>query len=164
MPSCLQSWTDFFGNQVTYFTVEDEHRELTVTAITEVAMESPQPPPLRRAPVWEDAALAASGIATGPKYQRRPVRSIRLVCPRDDRLVSYAAMSFTPGRPLLEALLDLTARIFHGVQLRFLGHDVATPTMEVFDRRHGVCQDFAHLRSAVCGRWAWRRAMSAATW
>jgi len=26
-PSCLRSWTDYFGNQVTYFTVEEEHRE-----------------------------------------------------------------------------------------------------------------------------------------
>ena len=42
-PSCLRSWTDYFGNQATYFTVEEEHRELNVTAVSEVAMESPPP-------------------------------------------------------------------------------------------------------------------------
>src|SRR5208283_4807702 len=55
VPSCLRSWTDFFGNQVTYFTVEEEHRELTVTAISEVAMESPQSPPAASSPPWETA-------------------------------------------------------------------------------------------------------------
>ena len=53
-PSCLRSWTDYFGNQVTYFTVEEEHRELSVTAVSEVAMESPAPPPTSTSP-WEEA-------------------------------------------------------------------------------------------------------------
>ena len=58
VPSCQRSWTDYFGNQVTYFTVEDEHRELNVTAISEVAMETPQSPPAATTVAWEEAREA----------------------------------------------------------------------------------------------------------
>ncbi len=54
-------------------------------------------------------------------------------------------MSFTPGRPLLEAALDLTGRIFHEFKYDPTATSVSTPTMEVFEKRRGVCQDFAHL-------------------
>ena len=30
----------------------------------------------------------------------------------------------------------------------------------MLERRRGVCQDFAHLRSAACGRWGWARYVS----
>ncbi len=156
-PSCLRSWTDYFGNQVTYFTVEEEHRELNVTAISEVAMDAPPPTSASSAPAWEEARDAvrrghhvghhvpmvvvggATDISTASYVFDSPC--VR----RDDRLASYAAMSFLPGRPLLEAALDLTCRIFHEFKYDPTATSVSTPTMEVFEKRRGVCQDFAHL-------------------
>ncbi len=40
---------------------------------------------------------------------------------------------------------------------------VATPLVEVLERRRGVCQDFAHLMLACLRSRAWRHAMSAVT-
>jgi len=137
-PSCLRSWTDYFGNQVTYFTVEEEHRELIVTAISEVAMEIPPPPPPTSNLAWEEARNALD-VSTVPHAFDSPC--VR----RDDRLASYAAISFAPGRPLLEAALDLTRRIFQEFKYDPTATCVSTPTMEVFEKRRGVCQDFAHL-------------------
>ncbi|MGA9565233.1 MAG: transglutaminase family protein [Candidatus Korobacteraceae bacterium] len=61
---------------------------------------------------------------------------------------SYARQSFTPGRPMAEALLDLTARIHKDFQFDSRVTTVRTTTEEVFRKRRGVCQDFAHLQIA----------------
>ena len=47
-----------------------------------------------------------------------------------------------------EALLDLTSRIFHDFKFDSKVTTVRTPTEEVFKKRRGVCQDFAHLQIA----------------
>jgi transglutaminase-like putative cysteine protease len=60
----------------------------------------------------------------------------------------YALESFTPGRPILLAALDLTARIFREFTYDPRATNVTTPIREVFEHRRGVCQDFAHLQIA----------------
>ena len=148
-PSALRSWTDYFGNQTTYFTVEEEHRELSVTATSEVTID-PSPPEPAAPPLlpWEEARDTL-------RRQRAPIDlsavafAFESPCVgRDQRLAEYALTSFTPGRPLLEAALDLTGRIFHEFQYDPTATSVATPIMEVFEKRRGVCQDFAHLAIA----------------
>jgi transglutaminase-like putative cysteine protease len=64
------------------------------------------------------------------------------------QLASYALRSFTPGRQFLDALLDLTDRIFRDFRFDAKATNVRTPTEEVFRKRCGVCQDFAHLEIA----------------
>ena len=58
---------------------------------------------------------------------------------------TYAAPSFPPGRPVVEAVTDLTTRIFTDFTFDPAFSDVSTPLAEVLDHRRGVCQDFAHL-------------------
>ena len=60
----------------------------------------------------------------------------------------YALQSFTPGRPMGEALLDLTARIYADFHFDSGVTNVRTPPEEVFRKRRGVCQDFAHVQIA----------------
>ena len=47
-----------------------------------------------------------------------------------------------------DALLDLTARIHKDFRFDSKVTNVRTPTEEVFRKRRGVCQDFAHLQIA----------------
>jgi transglutaminase-like putative cysteine protease len=47
-----------------------------------------------------------------------------------------------------EALLDLTFRIHRDFRFDAKVTTVRTPTEEVFKRRRGVCQDFAHVQIA----------------
>jgi transglutaminase-like putative cysteine protease len=61
---------------------------------------------------------------------------------------AYALQSFTPGRPMREALLDLTARIHRDFRFDSKGDQRAHPAEEVFKKRRGVCQDFAHVQIA----------------
>jgi transglutaminase-like putative cysteine protease len=60
----------------------------------------------------------------------------------------YARQSLTPARPLREALLDLTERIHRDFQFQSKVTHVGTTVEEVFEKRRGVCQDFAHLEIA----------------
>ncbi|KAA2212818.1 transglutaminase family protein [Pseudoroseomonas oryzae] len=69
--------------------------------------------------------------------------------PETPEATSYAAESFPRGRPVLEGLLALNARIFRDFRFRSGATSISTPVSEVLARREGVCQDFTHLM--LCG-------------
>lgn len=60
-------------------------------------------------------------------------------------LEAYARASYTPGRPQLDAALDLTYRIFDDFEFDAKATDISTPLDQVLRGRRGVCQDFAQL-------------------
>jgi transglutaminase-like putative cysteine protease len=59
--------------------------------------------------------------------------------------------SFTPNRPIMEAMLELNTRIFNDFAFTPGFTDISTPLTKVFESRKGVCQDFAHF-SLACLR------------
>lgn len=63
-------------------------------------------------------------------------------------LADYTRESFPEGRPLLEAALDLTRRIHNDFIFDSKATEVSTPVETFFEKRRGVCQDFAHLQIA----------------
>ena len=145
-PSCESAWTDFFGNDVHFFSVETPHEELSIVARSEVEVFSPrdlfpqQTPTweqihdVLRSPVEEDVLAAAQFLPCSTYVEISPVA-------RD-----YGIESFPPGRPILDALLDLTGRIFRDFRYDQNATAVFTRPAEVFQSRRGVCQDFAHLQ------------------
>jgi transglutaminase-like putative cysteine protease len=145
-PAATRNWTDYYGNQVTYFTLEEEHRELSVTSVSSVEITPPALPQPQATQPWEEArdSAGSDGIDLMAAMFRLDSPCVR----RNSRLSDYASLSFTPRRPLLDAALDLTARIFHEFKFDSTATTVSTPTMEVFEKRRGVCQDFAHLQIA----------------
>ena len=64
-------------------------------------------------------------------------------------LPAYAAESFTPGRPMLAAALDLMSRIHEDFRYDTTVTDASTPVDRVFEMRAGVCQDLAHVGIAA---------------
>lgn len=146
-PAVLEDRVDFFGNPVCYFTVQEPHRELTVHVEHRVAVTPDDPPPHTppwetvrdrlphdRAPVWLDAYQFA--------FDSRYVAA-------DRRYADYARGSFAPGRPALDAARDLMRRVHSDFVYDPRATTLATPVAEVFERRRGVCQDFAHLMLAA---------------
>jgi transglutaminase-like putative cysteine protease len=139
---------DFFGNLLSFFTIQEPHRELMVESRSEVVMNgSPTPWPEVMLP-WEEAArlvpadLSEAGLEAcqfgfeSPRIRVRP------------EFAAYALESFTPGRSLPDALLDLTSRIHKEFSFDAKSTNVRTTPEEVFKKRRGVCQDFAHLQIA----------------
>jgi transglutaminase-like putative cysteine protease len=147
-PAVLRNQVDFFGNPVASFSVQNPHLLLSVTARSEVEVNAAVAP-LGLFPMsWEEAV---SVLASGRDPEARAARQYVFESPQiraNAELADYARPSFTPGRPLTEALLDLTRRIHE--EFRFVkgSTSVGTPVMDVFRSRQGVCQDFAHLEIA----------------
>ena len=145
-PMLLRPWTDSFGNEVWYFSLEEPHQELRVTARSRVSLTKRLLPDPSQTTNWEvvrDQLLAAE------TPEMRMISQFRFESPYIQFLNEardYARISFTPGRPLLEAALDLTSRIYHEFEYAPTTTSISTPTKEVLEKRRGVCQDFAHLQ------------------
>ena len=65
--------------------------------------------------------------------------------PASPELADYARSSFPAGRPLMEGARDLCRRIHQDFKFNPKATTVATPIVEVMEKRQGVCQDFAHV-------------------
>ncbi len=147
-PSVRTLHTDYFGNSATFFSIEQLHSELEVTAISTVEVVADPQPALDVSPAWETVAEmfrdpvspvvaeAYQFVFDSPLLRANPL------------LAEYARESFKPGTPLLVGVRDLTARIHRDFKFDPTATTVSTPLLEVFEKRHGVCQDFAHLAIA----------------
>jgi transglutaminase-like putative cysteine protease len=139
---------DSFGNAVNYFEITGQHQKLTVTARSLVEMRTVKPMEPARTPKWEtvrDACAAdqVDGAASALEF----VFASPLIKP-SAAFAQFAAPSFTPGRPILEAVCDLNHHIYAEFDFDPTATDAATPVEEAFKHRRGVCQDFAQVMIA----------------
>jgi transglutaminase-like putative cysteine protease len=63
-------------------------------------------------------------------------------------VTAYAAASFPSGAGVLVGAVDLMHRIRSEFRYDPKATVISTPLKEVFEKRHGVCQDFAHVMIA----------------
>ena len=97
---------------------------------------------------WEEAfACLCDDLTPAAIDARQYVLESPMVRPTPE-IAEYAVSSFPPGRPLGEAVAELTARIHRDFAYEPGATTIGTPLAEVFDQRRGVCQDFAHLAIA----------------
>jgi transglutaminase-like putative cysteine protease len=122
------------------------HTELIATAESLVEVQSGQPLPAEQDLPWEAAARTIAGQRDDPHAQEMTFPS-PFASPWP-LLRDYADPSFSPGRPMLSACLDLMTRIHRDFTYDPRATTIATPLAEVFRKRRGVCQDFAHLMIA----------------
>jgi transglutaminase-like putative cysteine protease len=148
LPAVSREHTDFFGNRVSYFSIQQSHTSLEVAALSEVEVTPAAPPDLSATPPWEQIL---EHLHEGHSHATLDARIFTLPSPYVPLLaesVDYARTSFAPGRPVLEAVADLMGRIFREFEYDPQFSTVATPLTEVLKHRKGVCQDFAHLALA----------------
>jgi transglutaminase-like putative cysteine protease len=145
-PDVYRERLDYFGNRVCYFEIHEPHRELQVTATSVVEVgELASGISLLGSRRWEDARDA---VAAGTLADHLEAANFVLDSPlvrTAGRYRAYAEESFIAGRSLLDAVASLSSRIHADFKYQPGSTSVATPLAEVFDRREGVCQDFAHL-------------------
>ena len=145
-PADRSTSRDGYGNISTYFHVTTAHRALSVASASVVEVD-PVPPQeystgLAIAP-WEDARPTGLAGALATEF------SLDLQPPEiTDAVRAYAAPSFAAGRPLVDALSDLSSRIYADFTYRSGSTTVSTLVDEVVAAREGVCQDFARLAIA----------------
>jgi transglutaminase-like putative cysteine protease len=147
-PTSLRERSDYFGNTFAFFTVQEPHEELNIEARSRVVVDGPSVTWPESAPAWDEVAralpsdLSEAGLDAYQFTFESP--RIRL----GSAFAAYATSSFSPARPLTEALLELTARIHEDFHFDPKGTNVRTSPEEVLRSRRGVCQDFAQLQIA----------------
>lgn len=151
-PGDLRERRDYFGNRTHYFSIADGHTRLQVTATSTVEVQgrgladqllADQP--------WE---AVRDQIAAGHVRGADGLAAVELSlgsaqAPTSAAAVAYGLPSFRPGRPILEAVAELSSRIHREFEFRPGSTTVGTPVEVVLGRRAGVCQDFAHLTIAM---------------
>lgn len=141
-----QRTLDYYGNEVIFFTVQEQHAVLEITARSEVRLTPVIPAEPAATPPWEEALrLVKEGRDPDAQYAAQftyPAESV----PVSADLRDYARASFTEGRPVLEAAADLMRRIFEEFAYDPAATTVTTSVEQVLEKRRGVCQDFAHLQ------------------
>jgi transglutaminase-like putative cysteine protease len=148
MPLTLTERSDYFGNTVWFFTIQEPHQELIVESLSQVLRMKDAPLTPQIPGPWEDSAsmLAEDHTPEGLDAYQYQFESPRIRVNPD--FAAYAHESFTPGRPMPEALLELTSRIHKDFRFDSKVTTVRTTTEEAFKQRSGVCQDFAHIQIA----------------
>jgi transglutaminase-like putative cysteine protease len=163
-PTDFRERNDFFGNRVAYFAIQQPHKQLTVTAISEVILFPKQNTiiDLGNQLSWEQVRnlLQESPAQSQSQAQNQfQNQSLELLDARQyildspmattsPELADYAKNSFLPNRPLVEVVRDLMQRIYTDFIYDPTFTTIATPLSDVLAHRRGVCQDFAHLAIA----------------
>lgn len=146
-PSDLVQREDALGNRVDYFSIQDAHRSLSLSAFSEITVsdEAVNLPMSMTTEQLLEALKRLEQPTTAEAYQFvfQSQHAPLLHC-----LKHYAETSFAPTRSVLEGARELTTRIFTDFQYDPRATTVSTPVMEAFEKRAGVCQDFAHVQIA----------------
>jgi len=147
-PTRTHASRDHFGNHVSWMFLDQPHDRFEVTVTAEVEVGFAPPPPAGETPAWE--LVAAAARAGGQDAWAAAEFSFDSpMVPAEPAARLYAAPSFPAGRPILEALLDLNARIRRDFAFRSGVTSINTPVSKVLAQRAGVCQDFTHLMIAA---------------
>jgi transglutaminase-like putative cysteine protease len=136
---------DFFGNRLTWVEIEEPHRTLTVKLAARVSVDAAAELDALATPAWDavrDEAFATSDIGPhSPAHFLFPSRMVSL----DPESRDYTRESFPPGRPVLDAAIELMNRLKDDITYDTGATTVTTMPPMSFALRRGVCQDFAHI-------------------
>ncbi|RON81899.1 transglutaminase family protein [Pseudomonas fluorescens] len=150
-PTTRRDELDVFGNPLTRLAFERPHDELQVNARLTVEVLARPLADFNLSPAWEQTRDALT-------YSSQPLSAETLEACRyrfqspyvhlKRSFVEFSESCFPPGMPLLLGVQALMQKIFSEFTFDAEATQVATPLVEVLERRRGVCQDFAHLMLA----------------
>ncbi len=147
-PDGVVARTDFFGNAVAAFSLQQPHRILTITSKSIVDTRGAEAIHPGLTPPWEHVRAAVQRHDNDDTFDAfQFVFDSPRVAPLPE-FAHYAGPSFPEGRPMLEGALDLCHRIHADFKYNTAATTVTTPVDEALRERHGVCQDFAHVMIA----------------
>ena len=139
---------DFFGTHTESVLIEAPHRSLRIDSRSRVSVSRRAPARDTQGPAWQEVRnVAFEADSLGPSSPIGYVFASPLV-PVEPPVTAYAASSFAPGCGILAGAVDLMHRIRSEFKYDPKATVISTPLQEVFEKRHGVCQDFAHVMIA----------------
>jgi transglutaminase-like putative cysteine protease len=147
-PAERASRRDFFGTHTEGVLIETAHRSLRIDSRARVSVSRQPIDRAAPAPTWEevrDAAFESNSLgAMSPVNYVFASSLVPVLTP----VTAYAAASFAAGGGIIAGAADLMRRIRNDFRYDPKATVISTPLREVFEKRHGVCQDFAHVMIA----------------
>ncbi|KAF0095293.1 MAG: transglutaminase domain-containing protein [Puniceicoccaceae bacterium 5H] len=142
----IRTYRDFFGNRVDYFSLPFRHEQLEVVARATVETRcAPNLEVLREVTVDEARQIQRSQLNDYfPYLQRSAYVPTALVAEFG------VPQFFVPGGSLTDAAWQACQWIYDNFTYAPGTTEVNTPLREVFEKKVGVCQDYAHLLLAIC--------------
>lgn len=144
----LERGVDFFGNGLTWLTLEQPHDYLQISTRSRVDVSATPLPDAAATPTVDDVRTTADGTfdlgAESPVHGLFASRAI----PVDASITDWCATSCSGDRPILAAGLELMNRIKDDFTYEPGSTHVTTTPHEAFVARRGVCQDFAQVMIA----------------
>jgi transglutaminase-like putative cysteine protease len=145
LPALRKTRVDYFGNRVCFFAIQEVHSQLEIVARSRVSVLAATPPALSLSPIWTHVTKLFSDPVSPEVVEPYEFVFDSPFVRASPALADYARKSFDADTPLLEAVLDLNARIHADFKYDKVATTIATPLEEFMEKRRGVCQDFAHL-------------------
>jgi transglutaminase-like putative cysteine protease len=143
-PASVESHKDYFGNEVSTFTILESHDRFSTVATSLVDV-APRLTVAIPETAWErvrDTIAAHSEADTLEAFEFVFDSPFVGASPE---LAAYARPSFGPERPLIAAVDDLSHRIHSEFKYTPKATSVDTPVLDALRLKKGVCQDFAHV-------------------
>lgn len=139
---------DFFGARTESVVIETAHRTLRIDSRSRVTVSRIALARDAGSPDWDvvrEAAFAADSLAASSPVGYMFASPL---VPVVAEITTFAAQSFPAGRGVLESAADLMRRINRDFAYDTKATEISTPLDDVFRKRRGVCQDFAHVMIA----------------
>ena len=143
-PSSVEAHKDYFGNDVTTFTILESHDRFSIVA-TSVVEVQPRPVPAVGDTPWEAVRDELAAHARPDTLEAFEYVFDSPFVPVGAELAAYARPSFATGRGLLDAGEDLSRRIHAEFKYQPNTTSIDTPVLEALKAKRGVCQDFSHV-------------------
>lgn len=146
LPADYTDRQDFYGNRVSYFSIEQPHTAFTIIATSEIQLDDP----LAASATFNDIAWNRVRDRLRSREESALIEHRQFIVdsplvPTMPELADYGSTSFPLNRPLMEAVLELMERVHNEFRYDPGFTSVSTPLSAVLYHRRGVCQDFAHL-------------------
>ncbi len=143
---------DYFGNTLNYFSFERGYRTLEIRSSSRVTVRPRTLESLDSSVSWETLVIKPETVnqLNGSQSDRVEMALYSPLIDFDDEsLRDYIQVSFVTGQPILLCLQDILKRFKADFDFDSTATTVNTPVSEVFEKKRGVCQDFAHTLIAL---------------
>lgn len=147
-PRSLDFRVDYHGNLVSCFEIDSPHRELVVTATSEVYLKPAAAPDFTASSPMEQIAARLMAPQNDDELAAAEFLALSPYAPRSERLAGYGRDLFWPGRPYLDGVRELMEKIHAEFRYDPEVTTISTPVATVLANKSGVCQDYAHVMIA----------------
>jgi transglutaminase-like putative cysteine protease len=150
-PAVRSEHSDPFGNCVTRVEFDRPHERLQVVADMVVKLDAPRELPADEGESWEQVRDQLNYLAEprpAPLLEAMRFRGESPFVRLKQMFGEFARECFEPDTGVLEVAQRLMAKVYEEFTYAPGETEIATPLIEVFHRRRGVCQDYAHLMIA----------------